>query len=172
MTTVSPDNAAQSEQRAQRRQELLDLTEKLTVRMRSWRDPSEWSEVELTMPQFRVLDLLLGGPQRMSDIASSLGTSVQATTSLIDRLTDKGLVERRHDVVDRRVVTCQITDFGRGEVERIYRIGQTRMDLLIDVLDDDELDRVIAAFADLAEAVLRLKPASPAGTADETATAG
>lgn len=140
------------------RQRLADLVELLSSRMRSLRDPGEWSDVELTMPQFRALDLLITGSHRMSEIAASLGTSLQATTSLIDRLTDKGLVERQHDTVDRRVVTCHITTVGQEEVERIYRIGQARMEPLFDALSVDELARVTDAFEILAEAARRLQP--------------
>jgi DNA-binding MarR family transcriptional regulator len=153
-------------ERTEQRQQLTELFALLTTRMRSLRDPHEWSEIELTMPQFRALDLLVRGPQRMGDIAGVLGTSLQATTSLIDRLTDKGLVERQHDTIDRRVVTCQITGAGRTEIERIYRLGQARTDLLVEVLTDDELGRVVDAFAILADAALRLQlsATTPAST--------
>jgi DNA-binding MarR family transcriptional regulator len=166
LTDTAPQPARE---RREQRGRLTELIALLTTRMRSLRDPHEWSEIELTMPQFRVLDLLGAGPQRMGDIAGAVGASLQATTSLIDRLTDKGLVERQHDTVDRRVVTCHITPTGRTEIERIYRLGQARTELLTDVLTDDELERVIAGFATLAEAALRLQPA--AGAAGQPATA-
>jgi DNA-binding MarR family transcriptional regulator len=158
--------------RPEQRRRLADLFALLTNRMRALRDPHEWSEIELTMPQFRALDLLVRGPQRMGDIAGVLGTSLQATTSLIDRLTDKGLVERQHDTTDRRVVTCQITATGRTEIERIYRLGQSRTDLLVEVLTDDELGRVVDAFAILADAALRLQPVTGDARLLETAPLG
>jgi DNA-binding MarR family transcriptional regulator len=152
----------------EQRQQLAELFALLTNRMRSLRDPHEWTEIELTMPQFRALDLLVRGPQRMGDIAGALGASLQATTSLIDRLTDKGLVERQHDTTDRRVVTCQITGAGQTEIERIYRLGQARTDLLVEVLSDDELGRVIDAFAILADAALRLQLAATMSTTTQS----
>lgn len=125
------------------------------MRMRALWNSKEWSEVELTMPQFRALDLLVGAPQRMSEIAHALGTSMQATTSLIDRLVDKGLVERAHDTTDRRVVICRLTPAGTSEMERFYRIGQAKLEVLIDLLDDDEIETVITAYRTLSSAALR-----------------
>jgi DNA-binding MarR family transcriptional regulator len=135
-----------------RRQELSELTRALAVHMRALREPGEWSELELTMPQIRALDLLVGAPQRMSELAAALGTSMQATTSLIDRLVDKGLVERAHDTADRRVVICTLTATGLTEMERIYRFGQARFDVLLDLLSEQELDTVIEAFSILTDA--------------------
>lgn len=149
-----------TEHRQQRRQELNELTQVLTLRRRALWNPTEWSEVELTMPQFRALDLLISEPRRMSEIAAALGTSMQATTSLIDRLVDKELVERAHDTADRRVVICRLTPSGKDEMERFYRIGQARLDVLVDLLSDAELETVISAFGILAEAALRRQQAA------------
>ncbi len=146
--------------RQQRRQELAELTQTLTLRMRALWNPTEWSDVELTMPQFRALDLLVSEPHRMSEIAASLGTSLQATTSLVDRLVDKGLVERAHDTADRRVVICRLTPSGMTEMDRFYRMGQARLDVLVDLLTDDELETVISAFGILSEAALRRQQSS------------
>lgn len=152
------DSHERSPTRDQDHHDLSELIDDLHRRMRAVRNPGMWSDIELTMAQFRVLDLLITGPRRMSDVAQALGIGLPSATSLIDRLTDKGLAERQHDTVDRRVVTCQITALGRVEVERLYRIGQARMDLLIEVLTDDELAQVRDAFAVLASAALRLSP--------------
>ena len=127
--------------------------------MRALWNPTEWSEVELTMPQFRALDLVISEPHRMSEIAAALGSSMQATTSLIDRLVDKGLVERVHDTADRRVVICRLTASGKNEMERFYRMGQARLDVLVDLLEDDELEIVVDAFSILADAALRRQQA-------------
>jgi DNA-binding MarR family transcriptional regulator len=158
-TSVTTTNGGLAERRQRQKQQLNELTQELSLRMRALWKPTEWSEVELTMPQFRALDLLVGEPQRMSVIAGALGTSMQATTSLIDRLVDKGLVERAHDTADRRVVICRLTASGKDEMERFYRIGQARLDVLVDLLDDDEMETVVSAFGILAAAALRRKEA-------------
>jgi DNA-binding MarR family transcriptional regulator len=159
---VSADAESRVSQRERLQQQFTEVTELLSARMRMVREPVEWPELELTMPQFRVLGLLFSAPHRMSEIAATAGSSVQAATSLIDRLVDKGLVAREHDTVDRRVVICHLTPVGRAEVEQFYRIGQARTELLTDVLADDELELVVDAFTVLAEAALRLRAAERA----------
>jgi DNA-binding MarR family transcriptional regulator len=170
MTIGDRHNATMTE-RARRKQQLSQLSDLVRARMHATQSPIEWSEMELTIPQYRALHLLVTGPHRMSEVATSLGTSMQATTSLIDRLVEKELVAREHDTADRRVVLCHLTPLGQDEVERVYRIGQARLDLLIDVLADDELDRVIDAFAVLAEAALRLQSTDGASS-DATESSG
>jgi len=140
-----------------KRQQLDEMMRALAVHVRSLRDPSEWTEIELTMPQIRALDQMMGHSMRMSELAAALSTSMQATTSLIDRLVDRGLVERVHDPADRRVVICQLTPAGLAEMERIYRIGQARFDILLDLLSEEELDTVRAAFSILTHAAHQLK---------------
>lgn len=161
-TTAQPPPGQHGADRAERWQQLLDAIQVLTRQMHALRDPGEWSEIELTLPQIRALDSLVSGPRRMSELAGALHTSMQATTSLIDRMVDKGLVERRHGDVDRRVVTCRLTELGQVEIERFYRFGQARIDLLSDVLSDAEVEQVTSTFLLLHEAVQRrLSPAAP-----------
>jgi len=167
-TKEQAHSLTQSHDRDELQQQFIAALDLLSARMRMLPNPGAWSELELTMPQVRVLGLLFTTPHRMSEIAASVGSSVQAATSLIDRLVDKGLVVREHDTVDRRVVICRLTPVGRTEVERFYRIGQARMELLGDVLTDDELALVVESFSVLAEAALRLQQADPGHASMDT----
>ena len=99
------------------KERLLKTVELLRVGMIN-RSLEEWSEVELSFPQFRTVLLLSQGSKRMSEIASYFGKGLSSATSLIDRLVDKGLVERVSAPEDRRVVLCRLTLRGREEVDR------------------------------------------------------
>src|SRR5262245_27800759 len=71
-----------SSQRLRRRltERFVDLMDKVSIRIRP--DVLEaWSEIELTLHQFRALALLRQGPQRVSDIAELLGIRLSAATS-------------------------------------------------------------------------------------------
>lgn len=105
----------------------------------------DWSEIDLTMPQLRALGFLGQAPHRMSDIATHLGSSVSAATSLVERLEGKGLVERVHDPVDRRVVMCHLTVEGRALIERFWRMQRLRLESVADLLSAEELVRVVEA---------------------------
>jgi len=157
LNATRTDSDLQSADRAHWQRQFVASMELLKTRMGMLRDQTDWSELELTMTQMRVLGLLFCQTHRMSEIAAAVGSSVQAATSLIDRLVDRGLVAREHDTIDRRVVICRLTPAGKDEVQRFYRIGQARMELLVDVLADDELERVANAMAILADAALRLQ---------------
>jgi DNA-binding MarR family transcriptional regulator len=101
----------------------------------------------LTIPQIKTLTLLRHqGPQRMGSIATYLGSTLSSSTSIIDRLVDKGLVERVPDPDDRRVVICQLTPQGQEATEQFWRIGRTRVVELAERLDIEELEIVVRAM--------------------------
>lgn len=115
----------------------------------------DWSEIELTMPQLRALGLLALAPRRMGDLAAFLGTSVSATTSLVERLEGKGLVERVHDPVDRRVVMCHLTPPGRELMDRFWRMRRQQLEAVAAVLTPEELAQIVAAMELMASALER-----------------
>lgn len=133
---------------------LVDLVERISAQMRP--EPGEeWSDLELTMPQFKAVCLLGRGPERMGNIAGYLSTSMSSATTMIDRLVDKGLVERTPDASDRRVVTCQLTPKGREEMDRFLRINELRLTRMAGRLTPDELQKVVEAMEILCEAAQR-----------------
>jgi DNA-binding MarR family transcriptional regulator len=133
-----------------RKQELTErfteLVEQINQCMHS-RPLEEWPDLELTIPQIKTLTLLQHqGPQRMGSIATYLGSTLSSSTSIIDRLVDKGLVERLPDPDDRRVVICQLTPRGQEATEQFWRIGRTRVVELTERLDIEELEIVVRAM--------------------------
>ena len=115
----------------------------------------DWSEVELTMPQLRALGFLAHSPRRMGDLAAFLGSSVSSTTSLVERLEGKGLVERTHDPIDRRVVMCHLTPPGRELMDRFWRMQRLHLESVADILSIAELAQVVEAMELLATALER-----------------
>jgi DNA-binding MarR family transcriptional regulator len=132
----------------------IQLSQALGARL-SRPDASEWPDIELTMSQLRALILLINCPRRMSEIAASLGSSLSSATSMVERLESKGLVERRHDPDDRRVVMCHLTPLGRADIEQFWRLRQSRMRSVAHLLTPDEIERVIAALQVVADAISR-----------------
>jgi DNA-binding MarR family transcriptional regulator len=106
----------------------------------------DWSEIDLTMPQLRALVFLAQEPRRMGDLAASLGTSVSATTSLVERLEGKELAERRHDPLDRRVVVCHLAPQGRAVLDRFWQLRRRHLEAVADLLTPAELTEVIEAM--------------------------
>ena len=133
---------------------LVELLEQFYVDVHC-RPGGDWSEIELTIPQLRTLVLLRSEDQRMTKIADYFGTSLPSATSMIERLFDKGLVERMANQRDRRVVACRLTTLGMEEVERFWQLEQMSMIKLADQLDADELGTVVKAIELLLQAAKR-----------------
>jgi DNA-binding MarR family transcriptional regulator len=80
-----------------------ELVEQLNQCMHR-RPLDEWEGLDLTIPQFKTLALLQNqGSQRMGSISAYLGSTFSSSTSIIDRLVDKDLVERVLDPDDRGI---------------------------------------------------------------------
>jgi DNA-binding MarR family transcriptional regulator len=68
----------------------------------------------------RCLDWLADGPKTAGQLSKATGLRPAATTALIDRLVEKGLVERVHDTADRRQVLVQMTEEGQTRTWELY----------------------------------------------------
>ena len=134
----------------ERRQGLTDrfrvLAEYLNRQLHTGR-LDEWEGLDMTIPQIKTLVLLERvGPLRMGNIAIYLGRALSATTTVMDRLVEKGLVDRVSDPNDRRVVICKLTEAGEQAIKRFWQIGRERLDLLADLLDEEQLETVVTGL--------------------------
>src|SRR3954463_7897453 len=78
------------------------------------------SEFELSPPQVRALGVL--DPERpvpMSELAEALHCDNSNVTGIVDRLEDRGLVERRSATHDRRGKNAPVTERGGGGREAL-----------------------------------------------------
>jgi DNA-binding MarR family transcriptional regulator len=101
------------------------------------------------------------GELTMSRLADYLDVSLSNATGLIDRMEERGLVERTRVSDDRRVVLVRLTTAGRAILDEV-QIG--KRDLVVAVLehlDESRLARLEAALRDLREAVLSEETAHP-----------
>ena len=90
-----------------------------------------WLRGSLSIVHLHVLTVLeADGPLSMGKLAEALDVSVASATGIVDRMEQRGLVERRDDEADRRVVHVYPTDAGIGvfrEVEEQRRVGLARV---------------------------------------------
>jgi DNA-binding MarR family transcriptional regulator len=92
-------------------------------------DPDDPARVPFRNHSYHVLKMLEGqGPLPMSVVGKHLAVAKQNMTTLIDKLMREGLVERRQDAADRRVIQIVITRQGsrflkqsRTALKRIIR---------------------------------------------------
>ncbi len=125
---------------------------------------NEWQQIDLTIPQVKTLFLLENtGPSRMGSIAAALGIAVSATTTVVDRLVERGLVMRLSDPKDRRVVICELTEQGREAAENFWQIGRERVRAALEHLTTDQLISLVPSLETLCQAA-QLAQESLAGT--------
>ncbi|NUR94011.1 MAG: MarR family transcriptional regulator [Kribbellaceae bacterium] len=92
------------------------------------------------------------GPRRLTDLAVSEEVTQPSMTALVTQLADQGLVERRRDPADARVVLVAITDAGNRRLRELRAEGASTLTDLIDKLDE----RDAAALRDAVPAIRRL----------------
>jgi DNA-binding MarR family transcriptional regulator len=99
-----------------------------------------WLGGSLSIVHLYVLTILeTDGSLAMGRLAEALDVSVASVTGIIDRMEQRGLVERRDDEKDRRVVHVHVTEAGRrvfSDLDEQRRKGLTR---LLARLTDEEL---------------------------------
>lgn len=120
----------------------VDLVQQINQEMHC-RPVAEWEGLDLTIPQIKILGLLHQGPQRMGSVSAYLGSTFPSSTSIIDRLVEKKLVERTLDPDDRRVVICQLTPEGQQSVEKFWSISRLHIVELAGCLSAEELETVV-----------------------------
>jgi DNA-binding MarR family transcriptional regulator len=99
------------------------------------------AQVELTLPQYRVLGILAEGKAAASGLADRLAVRRPSITALIDGLVARGLVDRRQEDTDRRRVELRLTPEGISTLARA------------DVAVDDYLIAIAGHLPDKEEAM-------------------
>lgn len=93
----------------------------------------EVSEGEVTLAQYRALDLLCSrGTVRVAELAEALAVSPPNATRMCSRLARKDLVRRSRSAIDRRSVRVSITSSGREVVEKIGEARRLELATIID----------------------------------------
>ncbi len=105
------------------------------------------AEHGIPLSHVQVLSMLNDGKSMsVSDISHRLGIAKPNITPLVDRLLERGLVQRQRDSSDRRVVNVLITDEGVGTLIAIQETIANQVRLQAEHLSSSE-------FKELAESL-------------------
>ena len=125
-------------------------------------EPNPFLDVDVTMSQLKVLMTLAwsdpeeGGPGlRMSDLSRYLGVTPPTVTVVVDRLVERGLVERQLDAQDRRQHRCALTLEGQEMLARVREASRLRTRRILSELTHPELQVVEQAMELMIRAALR-----------------
>jgi len=114
-------------------------------------------DIELTIPQWRALVIVGDGDPgvRVGRVAERIGTSSPATSRLLRRLSQRGLLTLSPDVHDRRATLARLTPAGDRTRRAIVGYRQQALRSLADGLADDELAELERAARTIAGALAR-----------------
>ena len=118
-------------------------------------------EVDLSLPQYRVLAFLDEGEAAPSDLAGRLSVSRPSITALMDGLITRGLVDRRPDTDDGRRVHHHLTDDGRNVLQRADQAVGDRLVAIGTHVNAGDPSVLIASLARFGQAI---RAARAAGT--------
>lgn len=82
----------------------------------------------------------------MGALADDLDVSVASATGIVNRMEKRGLVVRRHDAVDRRVVLVEPTKQGLEAARLVGADRRARFGHLLESLTDDQLGALLDAL--------------------------
>ncbi|MBA2381763.1 MAG: MarR family transcriptional regulator [Chloroflexi bacterium] len=94
------------------------------------------------------------GDLPMSRLADLLDVSLSNASGLIDRMEERGLIERVRVPDDRRVVLVKASAEGARIRDEIEALKQDRMRSILGRLNPDQRTRLLAAISDLRGAVV------------------
>jgi len=75
-----------------------------------------------------------------TELSRALGLDKSAITGLVDRLANKGLVERRSTPSDRRSMSIMLTDAGRDAASRCLKVTREFNNAITEGLSDQEIE--------------------------------
>ncbi|GCE15127.1 MarR family winged helix-turn-helix transcriptional regulator [Tengunoibacter tsumagoiensis] len=109
--------------------------------------------MEITWPQLVSMLVLEAqeGNCTMQELAALTYQSGATVTGIVDRLLNTGMVTRKHDEKDRRVVVVSLTDAGRAQLARTKAQSDKDIMQVTESFSDDELEeftRLIQKFTD------------------------
>ena len=115
-------------------------------------------DVDLTLPQFRVLSALADGSNASSALAHRLAVSAPSVTAVVDGLVTRGFVEREADPDDRRRLTLLLTPTGDAVLGAADAAMRDRFAAVAAHLDDPAIGTdALAALSVWNEAIDRFR---------------
>lgn len=111
----------------------------------------------VSMSHLYVMGLLSQhGDAAMSRVAELLDVSLSNATGMVDRMEERGFVERVRVADDRRVVLVRLTDAGRVVLDEADIVRRELIERLLARLDGVQLERLSMALVDVHAAVAGL----------------
>jgi len=97
-----------------------------------------------TFPQLSVISILAkNGKQKVSDISEKMGLSDSTVSGILDRLEQKGIIERKRYKDDRRVVKIYLSNGSQEICQEFHRKREEYFAHLLKELSEQEINDII-----------------------------
>ncbi len=117
---------------------------------------------DVSFAQVHLLSMLdRHGEMPMSRVADMLEVSLSNASGVIDRLEDRGFVERVRVPDDRRIVLVRATEVGRAALVRAEVLKDDLMQAILARLDDQDLERLAITLEDVRRAAAEVFASDP-----------
>jgi len=118
---------------------------------------------DLTMQQLRVIGFIAKEPGLAGhELGNRLGVSAPTASGLVDRLVEKGLLQRVDDPDDRRVRRLHVTTEGLDLIRQMDSLIERAMMKVITVMTVDDLKLMRRSSEVFLDAMHRANPSGPA----------
>ncbi|MFF7709319.1 MarR family transcriptional regulator [Pseudomonas sp. NPDC007930] len=100
-------------------------------------------EFGVTAAQFKVLIIVARWDVHSpAELCRHIALDSGSMTRMLDRLEQKGLIERQRSAADRRQVKIELSEAGQQLADRFPEVGAKAMNELVGVLEGAELDEL------------------------------
>lgn len=107
----------------------------------------------MTVAQAATLEALSDGGLRLGELGRRLGIAPSTLSRNLDRLVDRGLVDRRPDPDDRRALRAELTNAGRRAAESVHEQELEFSRAVLDALPASDASTTVGALEDLLTAI-------------------
>lgn len=119
-------------------------------------DQYQCRNLELSIPQLRLLRAVHErGEATMGGVSQALHVAPPAATMTADRLVGQGLIRRKEDPEDRRVVRLCLTPKGKGIMDRFIRAKKSRWLQIMKSLNETDRRSLMTALRQLYQLLVK-----------------
>ncbi len=126
--------------------EIIRLMKKIMMLIKGQID-SQLKQLQLTEPQgLLIRHLLHQGQLRVSDLSDRMDLSNSTVSGIIDRLEEKGIVERQRSQKDRRVVFIALNEEYKKNTDNFFCQAEKRIERLMGKSSQQDLKEILNAL--------------------------
>ena len=127
-----------------------------------------WDNLGIAQPQLRILFRVRANPGiDLRGLANELGISPSAASQQVDKLVERGLLERSPDARDRRRLQLKLTNLGTSATRAISGAALDYVASLLTDIDEDDLRMLQHVLAEVLVAAEKAPIPNPV-TLDES----